>query len=320
MARMRTSVIIPTYHRPRELKDCIQSLLEQTVLPNEIIVVDDGDLAECPLQQECQERGILYRYHKKRHRGVTRSRNVGISLAGGDILFFLDDDVELFPDYIEEILRVYRTVTSPRVMGVGGVIENAKTSCLARKLRNLLDRFLLISGKREGRVLRSGFCVDYGTTGRPLKTITEVEFLSGGVSSYRKEVFEHFRFSEKYSGYGMGEDKDFSYRVSRKFRLVVNPRARLYHHESPRGRSDQTSETRQEVLSRARLFKDYIRKKPSDWFSFSFALGSYLFERVAFLLLFPNGRRLQKVVGTFLAIRDIIYGADCWRRDRSNAE
>ena len=65
---------------------------------------------------------------------------------------------------------------------------------------------------------------------------TEVAWLSGCNMSYRKELFDEFSFDERFEGNGWGDDRDFSYRVSRRYRLVATPDARLVHKEVPAGR------------------------------------------------------------------------------------
>ncbi|MBF0144456.1 MAG: glycosyltransferase family 2 protein, partial [Magnetococcales bacterium] len=77
---LRASIIIPTYHRPKELGDCLQSILRQTLLPFEVIVVDDGDLGGFPMREALEAAGIRCLYHKKEKPGLTASRNVGIGL------------------------------------------------------------------------------------------------------------------------------------------------------------------------------------------------------------------------------------------------
>lgn len=300
-----SSIIIPTYNRPEEIRACIRSVLKQTVKPQEIIVVDDGNLGGFPLRNLCEQEGNACIYHRKTVRGLTRSRNVGIGLASTDILFFLDDDVVLFTDYIDEILQTYALGSFGRIMGVGGSIVNEKPVSKAERLRHLLDRVFGVSGSQEGQVLPSGFSTDFGTTGRELREVTAVDFLPGGVSSYRREVFDLFSFSEKYSGYGMGEDKDFSYRVSRQYRLVVNPRARLYHRESPKMRYDKARETREIVMGRYNLFRDYLQTTPWSWFRFSYALFGYLVVRSLIVCLSPKKGNRQRVQGILMAIMDM---------------
>ena len=61
----------------------------------------------------------------------------------------------------------------------------------------------------------------------------------GGVSSYRKEVFERLGFSEYFEGYGLYEDTDFSLRLSKIGDLYVNTAAQLEHHHEASGRPNK---------------------------------------------------------------------------------
>lgn len=305
---VKTTVIIPTYNRPRELAACLRSLLAQQVKPDEIIVVDDGALSGFPLQREAEALGIRCVYHRKQTPGLTASRNAGVALARGGIIFFLDDDVELLPDYLAEILRVFADYRGRDLGGVGGLIANPKPLTRARRLRAFYDRLFLIAGSREGKILPSGFCTDYGKTPFPLQGLTEVDFLAGGVSAYKREVFAEFAFSEAYRGYGLGEDKDFSCRVGRKYKLLVNPAARLYHYESARMRYDMVEHGRQAVLSRYYFFKTYCRKGWWSWLFFAYALVGYLLIRLLITIVARDRRELQRVRGMWGAVRDLVGG------------
>jgi GT2 family glycosyltransferase len=304
-----SSVILPTYNRPEELSNCIESLLRQTIKPDEIIVIDDGNLETPPLREACEAAGIVYRYHKKDTPGLTASRNVGIAMASHEIIMFLDDDVVLDPGYIEAILRVYEADPQQEIGGVGGQIMNWPTQTLAHRFRHWFDVVALNSGQREGMVLPSGFCTNYGETGRPLKTEREVDFLAGGVSSFRRQIFEAFSFSESYTGYGLGEDKDFSYRVSKAHKLVLAPDAQLDHFEAPQERYDRRRMGYEYVVSRYRFFMDH---KDHGWPSrllFSYALAGYAVARTAIMLCSFKKQEFGRMAGILSAIRDIMTGA-----------
>jgi hypothetical protein len=64
----------------------------------------------------------------------------------------------------------------------------------------------------------------------PSGKIYEVELLMGGVSSYRKEVFEKQQFSNYFEGYGLYEDADFALRV-KNGKLYLNTAAQLHHYD-----------------------------------------------------------------------------------------
>ena len=305
----KASVIIPTYNRPLELKNCIKSILEQTVKPYELIVVDDGNLSELPVKKECQEKGIHYIYLKKDKPGLTESRNKGIGLASGDIIFFFDDDVVLFPDYISEILSIYQNDKDGIVGGVGGEVVNRKPLKIRTCLRRLFDIFFLVTGFNEGKVLPSGFCVNYGDTEFTIKKIKKVDFLSGGVCSFRKEVFKEFLFNtEKYLGYGLGEDIEFSYRVSKKYTLIFNPKARLLHLDSPKMSIDDMREGRMYMMNRYIFFNKYVKKGWWSWLFFYYALFGYVSIRIISLIILPRREKAGELKGYFLAFGDILKG------------
>jgi GT2 family glycosyltransferase len=66
--------------------------------------------------------------------------------------------------------------------------------------------------------------------------VVEVECMRGLCMAFRREVFDHERFDEALVGYAFKEDVDFSYRVSRRYRLLQVPKARCAHLESSAGR------------------------------------------------------------------------------------
>jgi GT2 family glycosyltransferase len=73
----------------------------------------------------------------------------------------------------------------------------------------------------------------------PSNKIYEVEQLMGGVSSFRKSVFEQFKFSHYFEGYGLYEDADFTLRLSKTGKLFLNTAAKLGHYHDSSGRPNQ---------------------------------------------------------------------------------
>jgi glycosyltransferase involved in cell wall biosynthesis len=91
MGHPLVSVIIPVYNGERYLAQAIKSVLDQEYRPIEIIVVDDGSKdksKEVALRFNAPE----LRYHFKEHEGQVVARNVGVHLAQGNFLAFLDAD------------------------------------------------------------------------------------------------------------------------------------------------------------------------------------------------------------------------------------
>lgn len=305
---LKTSVIIPTYHRPQELSDLIQSLLWQTKKPDELIIIDDGNLSEVPFEQELNDAAINLIYHKKDVPGLTESRNAGIRKANGDIIFFFDDDVILSTHYLQEIIKTYESDPGGKVGGVGGMMTNPKSKNFTHAFRKILEIIFLVSGLREGRVLRSGFFTDLLDTDQPILGVKEVEFLPGCALSFRRKIFKEFIFTDRYRSYGFGEDKDFTYQVSKKYKLLINRSARLQHLESEKMRPEKKGYGKKFVIGRYLFFRDHVKNGWWDWLLFSYALFGYTLIRAMVLLVSPGKNNIDHLLGIFEAVEDIIAG------------
>lgn len=94
----KVSIIVPVYNTSKYLKDCIESIVNQTYDNIEIIIINDGStdnsLSICGKYKESDERVILKSIPNS---GVSTARNVGLDLVTGDYVTFVDSD-----DWIEE--------------------------------------------------------------------------------------------------------------------------------------------------------------------------------------------------------------------------
>lgn len=95
------SVIIPTYQHASTIGACLTSLLKQTAVPKEIIVVDDGSTDQTRAVLEPFFDQIIYEYQS--NQGAPIARNHGASLATGDLLLFCDADVIASPFLLERL-------------------------------------------------------------------------------------------------------------------------------------------------------------------------------------------------------------------------
>ncbi|MEA2367294.1 MAG: hypothetical protein QOH38_12, partial [Thermoleophilaceae bacterium] len=113
------SVVIPTYQRRDLVAGAVRSVIAQTYSDLELIVVDDGSVDGT--DEALAALGCELRYHRQPNRGVSAARNVGVALARGSIVAFLDSDDTWLPDHLavltETFARQPRAVlvsTSPR--------------------------------------------------------------------------------------------------------------------------------------------------------------------------------------------------------------
>jgi glycosyltransferase involved in cell wall biosynthesis len=133
--------------RPEPLSRLLESVMSQTQVPDEVLIVDGStdDKTELLLQDSSELRiqsseldsssfhsssssssSSSLRYFKvpEADRGLTKQRNYGIERVGThiDIVAFLDDDTILQEDYFENLLDTYTKF--PKAIGVGGYITN----------------------------------------------------------------------------------------------------------------------------------------------------------------------------------------------------
>ena len=97
---MKISVIIPTFNRRYVLHRAIESVVNQTRPPIEIIVVDDGSTDGTKDWLANSFPSVKYIYHD--NKGVSSARNIGIEVSKGSWVSFLDSDDEWMPTKLEE--------------------------------------------------------------------------------------------------------------------------------------------------------------------------------------------------------------------------
>jgi glycosyltransferase involved in cell wall biosynthesis len=104
------SVIIRTYNQPALLKEAIESALNQTLPPAEIIVVDDASTNETPLMMAAFERHQTIRYVRlEENQGMLKTGQIGLEKSKGDYIAFLDHDDLWQPRHLELCVGALRS-------------------------------------------------------------------------------------------------------------------------------------------------------------------------------------------------------------------
>lgn len=245
--------------RAKPLLTLLNSVNIQTLYPNEILVVDSSTNTETEeiLNQNFFE-NLLYFKVGSEYRGLTKQRNFGINnvASASEIVCFLDDDTVLEKDYFEKLLDSYNLF--PEAFGVGGYIINENSwEFVGENYIPKIREFCFDGWKRKDGsrfVIRKKLSLDSNkkpgllpefSHGRslsflpPSNSIYEVEQLMGGVSSFRKTVFENYKFSTYFEGYGLYEDSEFTLRLSNSGKLYCNTSAKLSHYHDSSGRPNQ---------------------------------------------------------------------------------
>ncbi len=98
------SVIIPTFNRAQRLRRSIQSAMDQTRQPDEIIVVDDGSTDETAEMIAREFPKVQYIFQQ--NNGVSSARNRGIAAAAGAWIALLDSDDEWLPEKLFKQMKL----------------------------------------------------------------------------------------------------------------------------------------------------------------------------------------------------------------------
>ncbi|TYA71431.1 glycosyltransferase family 2 protein [Seonamhaeicola marinus] len=254
---MRFSLIICTYMRPEPLLKLLKSVKNQSLYPNEILIID-GSTNKKTEQVLGENNFSNLKYFKVEtiNRGLTKQRNFGLKKVDAltEIVCFLDDDIILEQNYFKELISTYKV--HKNALAVGGYITNevdwTKSDGSNKPSNFYYDGWMRKEPSRFKLRRKFGLLPDANpgflpsfSHGRsigflpPSGKTYEVELIMGGVSSYKKEVFNALQFSTYFEGYGLYEDADFSLRLAKRGKLFVNTAARLAHFHDAAGRPNQ---------------------------------------------------------------------------------
>jgi glycosyltransferase involved in cell wall biosynthesis len=134
---VKASIVIPSYNYGRYLAEAIESALQQTRQPSEVLVVDDGSADDSPAVAERYPVTLL----RQEHRGAVHTMASGIAASTGDCFAILNADDRMAPNYLEVSApllerndRVGFVYTSLTLFGTVHDLVPARTFSLARLL------------------------------------------------------------------------------------------------------------------------------------------------------------------------------------------
>lgn len=238
------SVVIPVYNVESYLSKCIESVLCQTYMNIEIIIIDDGSTDKSGMI--CDE----YRKKSKRitvfhvkHGGTSRARNIGLHHAQGEYIGFVDGDDFIDMDMYESMLN--RMKDSVDIVTCGTYIIYPKE-------------------KHKNRV--PIYFSDKGVTMYNVEAVRELlkhKQFSFSVCDkvFRRRLFDNIRFSEGRTC----EDIPVSYALFTKSRKIVHigvPKYQNYHRDNSSSRHDFYYRRIDQVLFAGEICKDINKRYP----------------------------------------------------------
>lgn len=216
------SVIVPTYQREAVLCQSLTSLLAQDYADFEILVVDQTQQHQPDTQtylQAASDTGKI-RWFQLGWASLPGARNYGVEQSRGEIIVFVDDDVEVPAGYLQAHARIF--LNRPDVGAVAGrVFDRMK---LAEKPGLAID-YLPQEAMDPGI---AWYHIDLVHTTQPQQVLTA----RGCNMSYRRDIFETHGlwFDERFRDNAIREESDFCLQLRRTGYIIwYSPEANLVH-------------------------------------------------------------------------------------------
>ena len=252
----KLAIIIPTIGRYAELRRMLASLARQTRLPEQVLIVGEGDRnAEIALEFP----KLHAEFISLPGSSICDARNRGTQAARADtdLIAFMDDDIVLEPRVIEALMDYWNN--APEDLGGTGcnLVNYPRLHAWGLKSLRLTSRLALYDS-RKGVVLRSGV----HTMMPAIRETTYVQWLPTYAVVYSRKVLAEFRFDEWFESYSYLEDLDFSYRIGKKYKLAVVADARFCHYPSEVGRPSAYLFGKKEVLNRLYFVSKHLELSP----------------------------------------------------------
>ena len=158
MSQPLVSIILPVYNAQSHLERCIGSILAQTYRDLELIILNDGSKDQSlPVCEAFRARDSRILLVDKANSGVSDTRNLGLKLAGGKYIQFVDSDDHIAPDYTQHLVTAAEQNHADLVIAPYKMVIPAGVSKPEQVLEKLQDDLGVMSVARPPEVREYGF-------------------------------------------------------------------------------------------------------------------------------------------------------------------
>lgn len=275
----KIAILIPTRNRPEKITILLDSLVSSTIRPHQIIIVASGVDIKSHLKRYEQYFNICYQFTTSL--GQITQKKIGLSFLNkeNEWCLFLDDDLIVEADAIENALKAVNSRVDHYVVGVGFSLPTTSRIQNAKLLHLMIGKLFGIRSNVPGKVLRNGHATSYMQEG----DIVSTEWLNGA-SMWRKSVVNTYGLELPSTSYAACEDLIFSYPLRREGELIYAPTAKVGFQEGELSDFDSLK-----VFESASYWRYYfVCQNQLSQFAFFYSQ----FGRILFITLRARNRRL----------------------------
>lgn len=283
--KLSFSAVICTYKREKALQDTLVSILENKQKPDEVLVIDDGNLSNdfiSKIDVLFADSGVSFLYKNKSQsglrRGLSESKNWASEIASGDIVCYLDDDVILESDYFEQLMKVWQeNFGNNKLFGISGKVTNSRKISSFEKFYR---KIFCLSSKYSWDVTNVGFQV----WDNSINKISKSYYMEGCSSSYRRAFLKEIPFVVFSGGRTALEDVEHCLHAKRAgYHFLFAPDVKLKHHQLPISRDKAYLSGWKEGNNRRYIFSKHSEKNLKNFIWFAWANIGWIIKKIIVL-------------------------------------
>jgi len=243
---MRYSIVMPVYKRLDVIEFALKSVLDQSLSPIELIIVDNNTQEKDIFSLKKLIKSLKGNYShpiiyiKSPKNSGALARNLGAEIAIGEFVAFLDSDIILDKDYYEILLKYF--YKDSNLIGIQGLdrslLENNSGKSFFSNMVNIFEQFFETSVlfNRKNSFVSPSLAVAHPNLNNDFETNTE--WISTCAGIFKRSLFDKYKFPEQFITYSNNEYIMFSYNLYKKLegKMIYTSKAKYRDIQTSSGR------------------------------------------------------------------------------------
>lgn len=260
---MKIAIVVGVLNEERYISNLLDSLLSQTRMPNEIIIVDDGSTDKtAEIIKSFAEKNSVLKYIYQKNSGPAKARNTAWKNSTSDICVFTDGDCVPEKNWLENITKPF---FNANIGAIGGSYKTLNT-------KSILARFIGLEIEWRYRNIKK-----------------EIQAHGTYNLAVRKEILEEIGGLDESYPVPSGEDWDMTYKISKKYNLLF-VRDAVVGHYHPENFWNYLKNQSRRSYDRIKVYKSHPEMKKGDNYTPSYTKYQIIASGIfgpSLILFFP---------------------------------